>query len=172
MRKVRAEEVEAHFWAKVDVRGEDDCWEWQAGKNQRGYGFIRRNIYGTSAAHRFALASHQGIEPPPTDVFALHSCDNPGCVNPSHLRWGSNQDNCKDRSERNPGYSKWVEDEDAIHLVRRCLAGESAYAVGKATGISRTAICNWLKGKSRPEILARARELAGQEPQTEQLSLF
>jgi hypothetical protein len=26
------------FWAKVEVKGPDDCWEWLAGKSKLGYG--------------------------------------------------------------------------------------------------------------------------------------
>lgn len=32
---------------------------------------------------------------------ALHSCDNPACCNPNHLRWGSVKDNVRDALERN-----------------------------------------------------------------------
>lgn len=34
------------------------------------------------------------------DVLILHSCDNPACCNPLHLREGTNKDNASDRSER------------------------------------------------------------------------
>ena len=28
------------FWEKVDVKSEDDCWEWKASKNKKGYGLF------------------------------------------------------------------------------------------------------------------------------------
>lgn len=33
-------------------------------------------------------------------AFALHSCDNPKCVNPAHLRWGTRQENIDDMVSR------------------------------------------------------------------------
>lgn len=36
----------------------------------------------------------------PKDRYALHSCDNPRCVNPSHLRWGTAADNTNDAVTR------------------------------------------------------------------------
>jgi len=31
----------ARFWSKVDKRGPDDCWEWNAHKYPNGYGLFR-----------------------------------------------------------------------------------------------------------------------------------
>gem|GEM_PF-6576504 len=31
-------DVSDRFWSKVDIRGPNDCWEWQAKRHPRGYG--------------------------------------------------------------------------------------------------------------------------------------
>ncbi|WP_442800462.1 HNH endonuclease signature motif containing protein [Sphingopyxis sp. 113P3] len=50
-------------------------------------------------AHRVACTIAHG-SPPEGKASALHSCDNPPCCNPAHLRWGSHKENTADAIER------------------------------------------------------------------------
>lgn len=83
------------FWAKVDRGG--DCWLWTGEKNRHGYGRFdlwhegkRTRIF----AHRLVLRLIG--EPPGDDQVVMHICDNPPCVNPGHLRVGTQADNMQD----------------------------------------------------------------------------
>lgn len=69
--------------------------------------------------------------------FALHSCDNPPCINPAHLRPGDHQANADDRVERksNPEYSYRNLDTDSV-IRTHCKSGheytvENTYWDGK-----------------------------------------
>lgn len=92
------------FWTKVAVQG-NGCWFWTSSKNPRGYGnFWKSGTY--RPAHRVAYAALKGPIPAESDV--RHDCDNPSCVNPSHLRTGTRSDNMQDCVERgrNPQAAK------------------------------------------------------------------
>lgn len=87
------------FWAKVDRRGPNDCWPWLGAKMYFGYGAVRRrDPRGFVGAHRVALM-HSGVSVP-AGKCVLHSCDNPPCCNPAHLRVGTQAENIADRGAR------------------------------------------------------------------------
>lgn len=110
----------ARFWKKVDRRGPDECWPWTANRNPDGYGrFWFNNRLDNASRVTLFIA---GIEPPtrepPTSHgwCALHSCDNPGCVNPAHLFWGTQPQNNKDRMIRGRSGSSKISAEDALKI--------------------------------------------------------
>lgn len=93
--------LEQRFWAKVDKRGSDECWEWTGARlRSRGelwYGQVHRGGV-TAYAHRVAWELANG--PVPDGLHVRHKCDNPACVNPAHLEVGTHQDNVNDMVAR------------------------------------------------------------------------
>lgn len=93
MTKPSAERV-ARFWAKVAKGGPDECWEWMASENGKGYGLFwdgQRMVY----AHRFVYELEVGPIP---EGFVLdhvrdRGCTRRNCVNPAHLEVVTNREN-------------------------------------------------------------------------------
>lgn len=119
-----------------------DCLEWSMAKTKSGYGVKRidgKNVY----THRLALEL-EGVDV--SNKHVLHSCDNPSCCNPSHLRVGSNMDNVLDRMKRNRqlkgskiGNSKLTES-IVIELRNRARMGETHSSLAKEFGIARSVV--------------------------------
>lgn len=75
----------------------DGCWEWSGSRDPNGYG--RLNVGGTPIlAHRLAWELHKGPITPADHI--CHRCDNPPCVNPSHLFKGNAQMNSDDKCKK------------------------------------------------------------------------
>lgn len=96
--KYTPEQRVAAFWSKVDKSGGDDaCWIWAAGRLSDGYG--RMGWDGRhQLAHRISFQLANGYIS--DELYVLHKCDNPTCVNPTHLYLGTSQDNARDREAR------------------------------------------------------------------------
>jgi len=93
--------VEERFWTFVDKRSENACWEW-TGNKVHGYGTFRFGV-SVQKAHRVSWVIHNGEIPSGNHhgtTCVLHTCDNPSCVNPKHLRLGTQQDNVNDMFAR------------------------------------------------------------------------
>ena len=102
------------FWSQVDIGEPDACWIWK-GKQDQGYG---RFYMGSKRVYAHRAAWHLTYGPIPRGLNVLHKCDEPACVNPKHLRLGTQRQNMKDMvekgrslaGERNPG-AKLKEDQ-------------------------------------------------------------
>lgn len=78
----------------------NECWIWPFGKDSAGYPTIHINGKLSRATYvALELSGHP--KPSPPNNFCLHSCDNPSCFNPNHLRWGSPKNNIDDMVKRN-----------------------------------------------------------------------
>ncbi len=77
----------------------DECVLWPFVTDSKGYGRLQIERCVVRATHVSLELSGLPRPLPPYDL-ALHSCDVPRCVNPAHLRWGTEADNIADKVSR------------------------------------------------------------------------
>ena len=92
------------FWSKVEIGGADDCWRWKASTAHKGYGKL---WWGPKCegAHRISYMLEHDLAELPKKIDGrraeiIHSCDNPSCVNPKHLRLATTVDNQRDKTAK------------------------------------------------------------------------
>ena len=141
------------FWSKVDINAPNGCWNWTGARNNaNGYGVLGggRRRAGIVYAHRLSYELHFGIKPPPgRKIVVMHTCDNPICVNPDHLRLGSARDNTTDSwlKGRLQNYPRIIASPDMVKMIRRRLAeGMTIRGLARETGISRNVIGDIKRG--------------------------
>ena len=133
------------FWAKVEILGLDECWNWTSKIAPSGYGIFRTgDNHGISRlSHRVAYYLSRGILLP--DASICHSCDNKRCCNPTHLFSGTHQENMDDMVSKarqakgsNHGMSK-LSDELVLRIREDTRSQKD---ISADYGISRSQVSN------------------------------
>ena len=96
----------SRFQAKT--RWEGKCLVWTGYRQPDGYGRVTVRSKQWKA-HRLAYRDAWGKIP--EGMIVRHKCDNPSCVNPTHLELGTDADNCRDRDLRGRASTKIGPDE-------------------------------------------------------------
>lgn len=97
---IRQQDID-RFWNKI--KQQDGCWEFNSATDRDGYHKFNYKLVNSdrwiqTGAHRFVLMA-LGKTIPQGNVVC-HRCDNPSCVNPSHLFIGTVNDNNQDKVKK------------------------------------------------------------------------
>lgn len=141
------------FWSKIKIT--PYCWEWGGALTHSGYGRFALTGRKTVRAHRFAFEDFYGEIS--KDACVLHHCDNPKCVRPDHLFWGSHKDNAMDREHKGRGADKHGE-KSAVSKLTASGVKEirekylprkyTQYRLAKEYGVCQAQIWRILNGKN------------------------
>lgn len=140
---MKSRSAKERFLAKVEKT--ETCWLWRGGLKGGGYGiFYLDGKY--CGAHRVSLLLFKSLPFQP-GLDAMHSCDNPACVNPDHLSYGTRTQNMQDaaakgrtrcmadwRGQKNP--KSKLSSEQIAEIQARRSAGEQCKKIASDYGIS------------------------------------
>lgn len=157
--------LKRRFQERIPDSDPDECWEWQGSYFTHGYGRIKR-LGKTYRAHRLSYRFHKG--PIPEGKIIMHRCDNPSCVNPSHLKCGTYAQNNLDKMRKgrcvtgddhhartNPELLSRGEEHGRAHLSRSAVIsmrreareeGTTDHVFAKRYDVSNSAVHRAIKG--------------------------
>jgi hypothetical protein len=133
------------------------CWIYQGAISKNGYGWI-----GDEAPSRKTIGAHRAaykawVGPIPEGYVVLHSCDNPPCINPEHLRTGTQKENMHEMDAKGRRVSLRGPDSPRAKLSRddvediKWLYGLGAVqtVIAAAYGVVPSHVSRIVRGKDR-----------------------
>jgi predicted XRE-type DNA-binding protein len=137
-----------------------DCIDHGRKGNRQGYSNKRAvvdGVYRSIGVHRLAFIAANGYLPD----TAMHTCDNPRCINAEHLVAGTNILNIKDRSEKgrtarqtgeSNGFSKYSD--DFVLMIYNAYKNGTGnqYEIADIYGISQPHVSAIVTGRFRSDI--------------------
>jgi len=148
----RLERAITRFKARI-VKLDIGCWVLRGLESGPGYPYV--HFQGADhGAHRVALFVFEGLSLD-TPLDAMHSCDNPRCVNPGHLDYGTRTENMQDAKAkgRTRNVSDWsglnnpkskISPSDHPDIVSLAAAGIPRKVIAAQYGIGYNRVCQIL----------------------------
>lgn len=146
----RKDKIEV-FNSRIYPEPNTGCWLYLGCYSKEGYGRLDAEYYnGFRSSHRFSYFIHNGDFD--RSLCVMHTCDNPTCVNPDHLRLGTNDDNMADmvskgratRGTRN--VKAKLNESDVIKIRELNASGVSRKDIRGMFPVGKTQIAYVIKG--------------------------
>lgn len=137
--------LEERFFLHVNKGDVEDCWQWTGAKKPKGYGnFAIGGKY--HIAHRVSWCLHNGEIP--GGLIVCHKCDNPSCVNPSHLFVGTPKDNGQDMAKKERSRTTKLTASQVIEIRKLRVFGLTLEAIASVYGVNYSTIGNICRRKT------------------------
>lgn len=158
------EELKKRFWSRIRTKDINECWEWEGAHCPNGYGQMKipksRKLI-TVTRLSLAIAENLNFLPSPK-ILCCHKCDNPKCVNPNHLFWGTHYDNQMDsvnKGRSKPGFNKTNQQGESnvnakltkknVEEIRTLLGqNKSNRSIAETFGVTHSTISSIKKNKT------------------------
>lgn len=153
--------------SNICISDDTTCWPW-VGYSKGGYGYSQAKLreHNTCLAHRrvYQLLNNKIL---PRDTVIMHTCDNPICCNPNHLREATQFDNIRDRTIKNRSHrpigitnkNSKLTDQAVVNIradTRRLADIQKEYGIGESALLSILKGDTWKHIPLGPNINRRA----------------
>lgn len=138
------------FIRKAVEYSEHCCLEWPYGLNSDGYGQISHEGRPLRSHILVCILAHG---PRPEGLQAAHSCGNRACVNQSHLRWATRQENEADKKLHGTylhgqnHHNAKLSDED-VAIIRDLCGHRKQREIARRFGVSPSTINDIRRGRT------------------------
>jgi hypothetical protein len=145
--------LEDRFFDGIGQKQPNGCIPWAKSVRNGWHGQIGKGGHACGMLVASRVAYDLMVGHIPDGMHVLHRCDNPRCVNPTHLFLGTQTDNMADKTAK--GRQRKGEQcyqakltADAVREIRaRAAAGEGQESISREFKVSKATVCMVVKRK-------------------------